>query len=69
MGLTGRNNMSLDRAQTIVTKSANDVVCLLGDGIQYKNVQMDDFVIGDTQWYRVKFHEGFYDEHLEKFNV
>ena len=64
VSLTGRNNMSSDRAQTIVTKSTNDVVCLLGDGIQYKHVQMDEFVINDTQWCRKKFHRGFYDENF-----
>ena len=69
VSLTGRNNMAIDRDQSILTKSPNDVVCLLGDGLQYQKVQLEDFVIGSVRWYRMKFQEGSYEQHLEQYNV
>ena len=65
----GRNNMGLDRPQTIVTKSVNDVVALLGDGVRYQNVSYETFMIRGVQWYRVTFTESEYDESVQKFKV
>ena len=45
VSLLGRNNMGLDRPQTIVTKSVNDVISLLGDGVRYQNVSYETFMI------------------------
>ena len=53
--LLGRNNMGINRSQTIVTKSVNDVITLLGDGIRYKDAQLETFMIEDEERRRVKF--------------
>ena len=67
--LFGRNNMSLDLPHTIVTKSVNDVVALLGDGVRYHNVKYDSFIIDEVEWYRVSFTDVKYDENIQQFNV
>ena len=47
--LLGRNNMGLDRPQTIVTKNVNDVISLLGDGVRYRDVSYETFNINGVQ--------------------
>ena len=41
-GLLGRNNMKLDRAQTLITRCPNDIVCLRADGQAFRSVQIQD---------------------------
>ena len=48
--LPDRNNMRIDREQTIVTRSQNDIICLLADCLNFQKVNFDTFHIGDTQW-------------------
>ena len=67
--LPGRNNIKIDRPQTMLTKSANDVVCLLGDGVSFHDVQLDSFILGGQEWWRAKYHEGDYADHVSRFRV
>ena len=52
--LPGRVNIKIERPSTLLTKSANDIVCLLGDGVAYQNVQLDSFKLGGDEWWRAK---------------
>ena len=61
--------MKIERPQTLVTKRANDVISLLGDGLQFKKVEIDSFMAGAEVCLRAKLCEGGYLDHIEKFNV
>ena len=61
--------MALTRPQTIVTKSVNDVIALLGDGARHHNVNYETFMIGGVDWYRCSFTDSKYDEAIQKHNV
>ena len=52
-----------------MTKSANDVISLLGDGTQYQKACVETFMAGGEECLRAKFNEGGYLEHIDKFNV
>ena len=67
--LPGRNNMAIDRKQTMITSSQNDVICLLSDGLEYQEVQAESFTIDDQLWYRCGYKEGSYEDHIGRFNV
>ena len=67
--LPGRNNIKIDRAQTMITQRANGIVCLLGDGVAYQNVKLDCVEIGGEEWWCAKYNEGDYYDHVGKFNV
>ena len=64
--LLGRNNMSLDRPQTIVTSSVNDVIAFLGHVVRYQNVSFKSFTIAEVEWYRVIFTDAKYDENISE---
>ena len=68
-GLLGRNNMKLDRAQTLSTRCPNDVVCLRADGQAFRSVQIQDIQCGDQFAYRARFKEGTYEYHIKNFKV
>ena len=53
----------------MITQSGNDVISLLGDDIQYKDVQFENCMAGEDELYRLKFQEGHYDEHIQTFNI
>ena len=68
-GLLGRNNMKIERAQTLITKSGNDVVDILGDTMNYKRQEIESYLAGENDFIRIKFHEGDYFDHVQAFNV
>ena len=68
-GLLGRNNMKLDRSQTLITRCPNDIVCLRADGQAFRNVQIQDIQCGGQFAYRARFKEGGYEYHIKNFNV
>jgi len=68
-GLLGRNNMRIARSQTLITKSANDVIHCLGDGLAYQKAEVVPFQAGVEDVLRVKFQEGGYEDHIQQFNV
>ncbi len=68
-GLLGRNNMKLDRSQTLITRDPNDVTCLHADTQAFRGVQIEDIQCGDQWAYRARFKEGRYEYHIKNFNV
>lgn len=68
-GLLGRNNMKLDRKQTLLTRDPNDITCMRSDGTAYRGVEIQDITCGDSWAYRASFKEGGYDYHIKQFNV
>ena len=56
--------MKIARGQTLITKRANDVIPVLGDGLSYQKADIIPFEAGDEEVLRVKFQEGGYDEHI-----
>ena len=48
-GLLGRDNMKITRGQTIITKSANDIIHVLGDGLNYQKADIVPFQAGQEQ--------------------
>ena len=53
----------------MLTTSTNDIICLLGDGVAYQNVQVDSFVLGGKEWWRAKYSEGDYADNVSRFAV
>jgi len=68
-GLLGRNNMKIERPQTLLTRDYNDIVCLNADDEAFKGVDISDIQCGDGWSYRAKFKEGDYKDHVSSFNV
>jgi predicted GIY-YIG superfamily endonuclease len=69
-GLLGRNNMKIERPQTLLTRDYNDIVCLSADDEAFKGVDISEIKCGDEGWcYRAKFKEGDYADHVQAFNV
>ena len=60
--------MAIDREQTVVTKSSNDVISLTANGIKYNHVKLHDFQLDGEQYWRATFREGYYDQHVASFN-
>ena len=61
--------MKIARGQTLITKSANDVIHVLGDDLSYRKADIVPFEVGDEEVLRVKFQEGDYEDHIKCFNV
>ena len=53
----------------MVTRSANDVICLLGDGVAYQNVKLDCVEVDGEELWCANYSEGDYAAHIGKFNV
>tara|TARA_R100000951_G_scaffold3916_1_gene4975 strand:+ start:1457 stop:6322 length:4866 start_codon:yes stop_codon:yes gene_type:complete len=68
-GLLGRNNMKIERPQTLLTRDYNDIVCLNADDEAFKGVDISEIKCGDGWSYRAKFKEGEYKDHVSSFNV
>ena len=68
-GLLGRNNMKLDRSQTLITRCPNDITCLRADGQAFRGVQIEDIQCGGQFAYRARFKEGTYEYHIKNFQV
>jgi hypothetical protein len=68
-GLLGRINMRLERQQTLITRAANDVICLLTDRENYRGTRIEELNFGASSALRAVFKEGSYLDHLKKFNV
>ena len=49
--------MKLDRAQTLITRCPNDIVCLRVDGQAFRSVQIQDIQCGDQFAYRARFND------------
>ena len=67
--LPGRNNMKLDRRQTLVTGDVNDTVCLRTDDKAFRSTTIEDIQCGDQHAYRATFKEGSYEYHIQNFDV
>ena len=65
-GLLGRNNMKLDRMQTMITRDPNDVTCIRADKQSFRNAQVEDITCGGKWAYKARFKEGSYDYHIHK---
>ena len=61
--------MNISRSQTLISKSANDVIPILGDSLAYQKADITPFTAGDEEVLKVKFQEGGYDDHIKSFNV
>ena len=61
--------MKLDRAQTLITRCPNDIVCLRADGQAFRSVQIQDIQCSDQSAYCARFKEGTYEYHVKNFNV
>jgi predicted GIY-YIG superfamily endonuclease len=68
-GLLGRNNMKIERPQTLLTRDYNDIVCLTADDEAFKGADISEILCGDGWSYRAKFKEGEYKDHVSSFNV
>ena len=67
--LLGRLNIKIDRTQTLITKSVNDVVCALGDRANFNGADIEPFLAGDDEVFRCRFEEGDYYDHVQQFDV
>lgn len=67
-GLPGRLNMKIDRSQTLVTHSVNEMLAIWCNDVQYKNAQMEAIECGQDSAFRLKFKEGSYCDHVSQFD-
>ena len=67
--LLGRNNMKIDRKQTMITRSFNDIVNLCCDDSSYSSVDVQEITCGENTFFRAGFKEGDYQDHIKQFNV
>ena len=67
--LPGRMNLRLDRSQTVITRSPNDCIACLGDGLSFRNCEVETSELGDDLVYKIKYNEGTYEDHIDKFDV
>ena len=56
-GLLGRNNIKLDRMQTMITRDPNDVTCIRADKQSFRNAQVEDITCGGKWAYTARFKE------------
>lgn len=65
-GMLGKRNQKVDRTQIILTRSFNDVVCMMADRRNYRDVRVEE--IGNDVM-RVSFKQDGYLQHVGKFTV
>lgn len=68
-GLLGRNNMRLDRKQTMLTQSFNDIISLQCDNHAYRSVDLQEIQCDEKVFFKASFKEGEYEDNIDKFNV
>ena len=60
--------MKIDRSQTLVTHSVNEMLAIWCNDVQYKNAQMEAIECGQDSAFRLKFKEGSYCDHVSQFD-
>ena len=67
-GLPGRLNMKINRTQTLVTHSVNEMLAIWCNDVRYKNAQMEEIDCDQDSAFRLKFKEGSYCDHITQFD-